>query len=464
MNPHIDARRTESSARSAGRRRPLRVSCTLRRHQSFLAWAPASALLAAALGALPAPALYDDDDVRAILLNQDRAQALDAPLVLLAHETRLHLLGSGPQERNEHWIWYVADPAAPSCRALQTLRIRLDVQLDRLELIRCRIYRDDDTLMIPLDSWHLGVVPGWPPQSRVSWNEASCQLPELRAGDGVEVAYTIHDRWSTTRVPLNSAWVPIGEPGVPTIERHIVITHPSVLSGRAIVVGDAARVVRHHGNIEPMLELLTGNLPPAPADPLDPGSPRLLFSAETEWDKLRQTLKAYYGTTAHIYGQALKARADSISSGARSTRARVAAALEYVEGRFARVPPRLLESRAYPRTAPVALEQDCADPLDRAMLVAGLADAAHVKVEILLAASTAEGFRSEFAMPQQFDRILLGFEAIDEGRFVLIDPWQPDLTQALEAAGAPVLFGITEDVAGFREVNDEGRLVAREAP
>jgi len=414
---------------------------------------------------LPAQAVYDDASVHSILLNRDRAEALQAPLVLLAHETTCHLAGGGARTKSEHLIWFVADPQAPVCQAVQQPRIRLDLLLERLELHRARIYRSGDTLEVAPAAWHSTGISGWPEATRLSWTEASAELPPLEKGDLVELAYTIHNRWSASRQSANWEVIPIANPLAPTVERHIVLTSVSLIDGQAVVLGDAARLIRHHGTTQPRLELLTGNLPPAPADPLDLHAPRLLYSAETDWRTVQRALVPHYGYCIQTYEEALAAAGDSILAATRTTRERLAGVLEHIERRWTRVPRSLPETRGFPRLPPAALTDRASDPLDRAILAAGLAGAAHLKVSLFFGASTAEGFRTDLATPQQFDRVLLGVPLLEEGRYLIFDPWQTGLEAAESAAsGVPVLFGISEDVAGFREVGSDGRLHERQMP
>jgi len=427
-----------------------------------LAAGAAAAVLAAACLA-PAPGLYDADEVRSIVMNRDRAAALAAPLVLLAHETTCHLAGSGPRETSEHRIWFIGDPDHPSCGEIA--RIRCDLQLERLELRRCRIYRGGDTLEIPVEAWETGAVRGWPEASRHSWIEAGATLPPLAAGDLVDIAYTVHNRWSAARMPANWEVFPLATPLGPTVERHVVLTHASVISGEAVVVGDPGRVIRHYGNIEPRFEVLTGNLPAAATDPHGPGAPRLLFSSETDWERMRSALAPHYRYDLHTYEQAFAAPGDSIVAAAPATRQRLAAALAFVDRRIARVGLPLAETRGFPRLAPAALEQRCADRLDRAVLVAAVARAARMKVDLYLAAGSGEAFRPDLPTPAQFDRVLLGVPLLEEGRTLLIDPWEGDLAAAERAAqGVAWIFGMTDDAAGFREVDEHGRLIPRNVP
>jgi len=418
-------------------------------------------LLGFALTPCPAGAFFSDADVSSILVNRDRAARFDAPIVLLAHDTHVRLLGNGPRRTEEHLLWYVREPDAPATQAIRRPRIRIGQRLERFILQRCRIYRGADTLGVPPEAWKLAAISGWPPAAYRSWSEATAELPALRRGDVVEIAYAIDNQWSQRRQASHWTAIPLPHPEAPTLERHIVLNHPAALEGRARVFGAATTVIRHYGAEEPEWEILTGNLPPSGMGQVPP---RMLFASDTPWSTVHRSLGPHYRHGARRCAESLAAVGDSLLTAARPTRARLAAVLEYVENHWQRVPRPLRTSDFYPRSPEEILNQRTADRLDRAMLVMGLGQAAKLQIEVFLAASTEEGFRPEFASPQQFDRVLVGTPVIEEGRFLLIDPWAGELTSAEKAARLPLLFGITEAVAGFREVTDDGQLISRSFP
>ncbi len=437
----------------------LAARCSSRAALAFLL-APLAVVLAPA-----AHAFYDDASVRSILLNRERAEKLDAPLVLLAHETRCRIMGNGARITEEHRIWYVDDAKARECQAIRNPRIRLDLLLERIEIARCRIYRGTDTLEAAPESWSSGPVAGWPDATRLTWIETTTELPQLKRGDLVEIAYAIHNRWTSSRPAAHWEVFALSDPLAPTIERHVIISSPPVVEGRAIVIGDGSRVVRHYGQSEPELELLTGNLPRGPEDPLGLGAPRLLFSAEENWELVRRCVAPHFTFGIGEYERGWGAAGDSIVARARTTRERMAEILALLERRSTRLPLSPAESEGFPRLAPAALQDRAGDRLDRALLAAGLAAAAHVPCSVFFGASSAEAFRADFASPQQFDRVLVGVPLIEEGRYLVLDPWEKDLASAEKAAAVlPVLFGISDDVARFQEVGPDGLLHARTMP
>jgi hypothetical protein len=140
--------------------------------------------------------------------------------------------------------------------------------------------------------------------------------------------------------------------------------------------------------------------------------------------------------------------------------------LDFVEQRWRRVPRSLTSGTYYPQPPRVLLATGCADRLDRALLVAALAGAARLKLDVFLARPAGgEPFVPDICTPHQFDRVLLRARVIEEDRSILLDPWEPTLAAA-RAAVFPgmLLLGIGDDVQGIHEVTDEGNLRPRPLP
>jgi hypothetical protein len=406
-------------------------------------------------------AFYDDASLRAIGFNAERARATGAPLVLLAHQTICDFVAFGPRVRDEHWVWFIGDPGAPACRAVREIEIPLDVKYEFPQIDRCRIVRGADTLAVDPREWTIDPVRGWPPETGGAWRAMHARLPELRAGDIVDFAYRVVNRWSAERPP--SAWeaIPIRHPDAPTFEREIVFSYNPVLKGRVQVIGDERNAVRHFGVTPPRIEFLSGDLPAGPATPAAaPGSPRLLFTASRGWRDVCEVLSRPCNAAILATDGLLAAVGDSISGRHTGSRERLAAVLGYAEGHWRRVPLPLSATSYCPGEAGELLRQRAAGPLERALLTAGLARAAHLQAALFLARGDEEPFLPDFPLPQQFDHAALRVELTEEGRALLIDPWQPKLEDALRTAGEWTLFlGLTQPWEGFYAKDPAGALV-----
>lgn len=440
-----------AESRPAGSGRSARAG---RRASAALAVLAALALLAA-----PGRATYDDNSLRAILFNAERARETGAPLVLLAHETVCDFIAYGPRTFDEHWIWYVGDPASEVANRLRQPEFILEVRYEQLQLDRCRIFRGGDTLWVEPAAFTLESVPAWPMAAGFYYRAVRGKLPELRAGDIVEIAYRISNRWSSRRAP--SAWgvIPIRHPWGPTIERHILVTHNPVLKGRVKVLGDEHPPVRHFGVSPPKLELLTGDLPAGSGSGTRPGEARMLFTASLVWREVAHLLGIHYGPAIEAARDVLAGAGDSLSDRHAPSRERLEAVLAYVDRHWARLPLELCETSYFPGDAQELNAQRAAGPLDRAILAAGLARAAHLQVALLLARTDEEPFAADFQVPHQFDRLALRVELLEEGRAILVDPLAPDLETAIANASACTLFlGCIAPWEGLHERDDDGSL------
>jgi hypothetical protein len=411
----------------------------------------------------PARADYNGAELRAIFFNKEKAANIGAPLVLMAHRTHCKILGNGPRETHEHRIWYIGDPTHPLCAAVREPGVLLNHTIESFGLKRCRIIRGLDTLRVATDEWKVTAPRGWPPEGYEPWIETHTELPELRRGDIVEISYSITNRWSRNRLPSDWELLPIRSPVAPTIERHIVITYNRALQGEVKVLGDTRRILRHHGGGEPKLELLTGNLPPDPADADSLNGARVLFTAGKSWHAVHGVLRDHCAVELNNGTRFLAEIGDSLMRTHRRSRERMRTIFDHIEQRCARIPRSLLSSEYYPRLLALAYEGRATDPLDRALLIAALARAATLKAEIFLGRSTREGFDPEFITPMQFDRVVLRFFVAEEDRHVLLDPWEPDLDRALHAVSTDAVFlGIEQDWPGLYELDEHGQLVPYE--
>jgi hypothetical protein len=449
----MPSHRHPGRAPHAGRRDPL-----ARRRAPAALWL---AILFVAGLAPRAGAFYDDASLRAICFNADRARTTGAPLVLLAHQTLCDFVAFGPRVRDEHWVWFIGDPGAPACRTLREIEVPIEVKYEVPMIERCRVFRGADTLVVDPHDWKLDPVPGWPAETGGAWRAAGARLPELKAGDIVDFAYRVENRWSAERLP--SAWeaIPIRCPDAPTFERQIVCSFNPVLRGRVQVIGDERNAVRHFGVTPPRIELLTGDLPPGPETPgTSPGSPRLLFTASSDWGDIRKVLGQSCNPAILATDKLLAAAGDSISQRHNGSRERLAAVLGYAQKHWQRVPLPLTATSYYLGDAGELLRQHAAGMLERAVLAAGLAHAAHLQATLFLARGDEEPFLAGFPLPQQFDHAALRVELTEEGSALLIDPWQSNLDDALRTPGEWTLFlGLTAPWEGFYAKDSAGALV-----
>ncbi len=405
-------------ADSGGRRRSDRSG----------AWRTALAAAVALAGAIgSAGAYFDDNEVRAILFSRENADTLGAPLVLLAHQTALEMLGNGARTTEEHWIWYVGDPADSTCRRVQVLRVLLDRTLESFGLRRCRIYRGDDTLRVEEGHWDTVEPQGWPPQSADPFREIAAEMPPLRRGDVIELAYGVRNHWSSGLYPSDWALVPISDPDAPTVERHIRVTHNAALTVELAVQQSDAHLIEHLGTSPPVFEVLTGHLPPGPAEPTGLDAPRLLFTSHVGWKPMRRVFERHGIVFLTHSERIFRALGDSLALAQPSARLRLQAVLDHVAARVRPVPRPLTASTYYPRNAQVCYRLGAADRLEWGMLVAALAAAAKVHVEVFLARDSLAGFDPALPHPAQFDRVLLRALVTEEDRTIVFDPWAGNL-------------------------------------
>jgi len=416
-------------------------------------WAAIGLVVALAGAISPAGAFYDDNEVRAILFSRENADTLGAPLVLLAHHTALEMQGNGARATEEHWIWYVSDPADTTCRRVQVLRVLVDRTMESFGLRRCRIYRGDDTLRVEEGHWQEAEPLGWPPQSADPFREISAELPPLRHGDVIELAYGVRNYWSPGLFPSDWALVPLSDPDAPTVERHIKLTHNAALSVELAVLQSDARLIEHLGTHPPVYELLTGNLPRGPAEPTGLAAPRLLFTSNVGWAPVRRVFERH-GAVFVVNGeQVLRAVGDSLALAHPSARPRLQAVLDHLNQNVRRVARPLTASTYYPRNAQVCYRLGAADRLEWAMLAAALAAAAKVHAEVFLARDSLAGFDPSVPHPAQFDRVLLRALVTEEDRTIVFDPWPGSVTEGL-VTQAPLLLPLGSADHDFFELID----------
>lgn len=418
---------------------------------------PGLGLLAATAGALDAASL------RAVLFQRDRAETLGAPLVLLCHETRCEMRGNGRRAIEEDWVWYVGDPKAALCEQVRRPRLLLESGVQSFELKHCRVIRGNDTLRAEQGCWELAGPADWPCAYGTTWAEAVGTLPPLERGDAVQLAYALHERRGRDRPAGDWQVLPLTHPGVPTFDRSILLPYSHGVEGRVKLIGDSTRLVHHWGEIDPLIELHTGNLPAGPADPTAIGAPRLLFTANADWGGMALGLAHSYGFTIQTLQAAFAAAGDSLARRHPATRERLAALMARVEREWSRIPRSLTATGYYPQLPRDLLGTACADRLERALVLTAFAAAARLKADLYLGRRVnPEPFLPDFPLPQQFDHVLLGIRLVDEDRTLFLDPWEA----TLEAASAPLppgtlLFDVLNTPPGFFEVTDDGSLRAQ---
>ncbi|MBD3235653.1 MAG: hypothetical protein GF330_02995 [Candidatus Eisenbacteria bacterium] len=401
---------------------------------------------------------YGEAELRAILFGRERADTLDAGVVLLAHRTHYEHHGSGERERHEHQIWYVRDPDDPRAAALRTPAVLLDNTHQAFGLTHARVLREGDTLDVTGAGWSLRTPEGWPPEAANPWREAHATLPPWQAGDVFDLSYSLLTRPSRTRIP--DAWtrIVLRTPRGPTVERHVVLTYERGLEGFARVIHNPQRLLRHYG-ADPKLELLTGNLPPGAGDAKDLQAPAVLFSCAQAWRPARRVLAEHYMFEIARARTFLAAVGDSLVRNARGSRERIGAIFHLLRERCAPIPRTLLESDYYPRPLAIPWQGRAADEIDRALLFAALADVALIKVDLFLGRSDPRGFDPELVTPQQFDRLLVRLLVAEEDRHIFLDPSAGDLAAAQTVVDEKtVLLGVPDEWARLLQADAQGHL------
>jgi hypothetical protein len=409
----------------------------------------AAVALVAGMGA--AGALYDDADVRAILFSREHADTLGAPLVLLAHQTSIEMLGNGARTTEEHWIWYVSDPSDSACACVREPRVLVDRTMESFGLSHCRIYRGNDTLRVEAGHWQTVEPRGWPSKGADPFQEVVAEMPPLAHGDVIELAYVVKNYWSAGRFPSDWATVPISNPNAPTVERHIKLSHNSTLEGNLSLQHSDAQIIEHLGVQPPLYEVLTGNLPRGPVEPTGLDAPRLLFTSHTGWGAVRRVFERQGGAFLSNGERMFRAIGDSLALAQPSARVRLQDVLDHLTQRVRRVPIALTATTYYPRNAQVCYHLGAADRLEWALLVAALATAAKVHVEVYLARDNLDGFDPALASPAQFDRVLLRALVTEEDRTVVFDPWGGDFAKG-QVTSAPLLLPLTGGDADLFEL------------
>jgi hypothetical protein len=417
-------------------------------------------LITLAMVSTSAGAYYKDAEVRAILFNCEKAAAMGNPVVLLAHQTTYEMNGNGPRDRTEHYLWYIADPNHPDCNPIKYPRIDLDASLERFGLRHCLVYRDGDTLRTQDDDWKFQLPPGGSPNPADPWRIATAPLPELQPGDVVDLAYKIFNPWKRTYYPSEWLVEPLTAPNAPTIERGIFFQFNGDKPGAVRILGDNSRPMRHRGGGAPMFEILTGNLPRGPADPIGFNAPRVYYTSHSTWENVRESIRHLFAFGLSSGEPHFSETGRQLAQKHRKSLDRVEAIYELLEEKFFKIEEPVLHSIFYPRLVAEIEAGGSTKPLDRALVFSVLCSTASLHADIFFARSIRGGFMSDFYSPSQFDQILLRVYLIDEDRFVFIDPWAPNFKAGL--AGAPegtLLMGLDEEWAGLRAIGADGAVV-----
>ncbi|MCK4304508.1 MAG: hypothetical protein KAY24_09745 [Candidatus Eisenbacteria sp.] len=394
----------------------------------------------------------------AILFNRDRAEQLEVPLVLLAHQSHYEMRGNGRRTIHEHLIWYVGDPGHPFCETVKRPGVVVDNMIEIFLLKRCRIHRGQDTLLVEPDRWELHAPRNWPSEGCQPWSEVSAELPKLKPGDIVELAYSLDNRWTTSRIPSDWVVSPLVVTGAPTLERHIIFSSDTIRNGRVDVIGQSVRPIRHYGGALTKTEFMIADLPAGPADPTSLETPRAYFTSHQNWTSLRRMLQRYFHWSISDGEKLLKELGHSIMETHRASRDRLKAVLEHVERHCKGIPVSLTASTYYPRNVQLSYGKGAADPMERALLVTALAGAAIMKVDVFLARGNVDDFRPDLPTPMQFDRVILRVLLAEEDRYALIDPLRPDLQEIEKETPDLLLMGIEDTWPGFYQIGPDGDL------
>ncbi len=415
--------------------------------------------MVAGLWAVPTHAFYEEAEVRAILFSRDRADALGAPLVLLAHRSDYTLAGNGPRVVKEHYLWYVGDPEDPACDVIAHPRVLLNTEIETFRLKICRIYRGDDTLRVEEGLWDLAPPRDWPATGNEPFFEAAARMPALARGDIVELAYAIDNRWNRWLYPTDWIRAPLREPRAPTLERHVRVQYNSAMRWRAKVLNDPAKLVRHIGLATPTLEVLTGDLPPGPPVPTAIDAPCFGFSGHETWAGVARAVGLPANRALAVGEEYFRDLGDSLATAHTNSRERLQAVLTLLGRRCALIPEPMTATIYQGRQPPSTFEGRSAKPLEFALLVGSLARAAHLRTELFLARPGRDGLVVELPQPMQFDRVALRVLLAEEDRVLLLDPTLGDLAAC--AGGiheGMLLIGLLEDWLDFYEVGADGSL------
>ncbi len=409
--------------------------------------------------ATPGRAAYTEADIRAIRFNETKATEMGDPAVLLAHLTEISMSGNGPRETFDQLLWYVADPSDPKCESISNPQIPIEATTETFGLNHCLIYRGQETITVNPDLWHLALPDGWPEDERDPWRVATAQLPALEAGDIVDIAYKVMNPWKRAHYPSDWEVVALTNPNAPTIERNIKIKYNSVKTGFIKVIGDDCRPIRHRGTTEPMWEILTGNLPTGPAEPVGLNAPRVYFTTNTDWDSITTAVKHSFGS-GMIYGERAYGELGSkLALESKKAKKRLEKIYRHLNNNWEKIEEPLLASNYYPRSIRELQHTETTKPMDRALLFGSIASAASIQTDFFLARSSKIGFVSDFHSPMQFDQILLRVYLIDENRHIFLDPWAKDLKAGEnEVVEGSYLIGMGELWSGLYSLGENASI------
>lgn len=402
-------------------------------------------LAIAASGRVPAKALFDDAEVRAMLFSRSKAQASAEPLVLLGWKTTCEMNGNGRRTLQEHQVWYIGDPNAPEANAITPFRVLHNTEVELFGLQHCRIYRGDDTLRVENDQWTRQTPRGWPVRGGQPWADAVGTLPPLAAGDVLDVAYVLDNRWNDFFLPSDWAVVPFSTPYAPVIERLVQFEHARTMQSIVEVASHDARLRRHYGRAVPMVEVHTGNIPRGPADPTGLTAPRVYFTSSETWQKARNQCDLFYEMALEDAEILFRAPGDSLANEFPGTVPRMAAVYDYLEARTTRLPRSLTSSSYFPRAPRIAFELGGTDPIERGLMMTALASAARLKADLFLARSDTTGFLPDVPVAHQFDRLALRVLLIEEDRMVWLDPEADSYGAGLDQAADYQLLMATRE-------------------
>ncbi len=377
---------------------------------------------------------FDEAQVRAMLFAREEAAASGEPLVLFGWHSFYNIKGNGRREIQEHQVWFIGDPDHPTVRELSPLRVLQDTEVESFGLRLCRIYRGADTLFVQGKEWSRQTPRGWPEKGGAPWAEVVGELPKLKSGDVLEVAYVLDNEWTRFFLPSDWYTVPITTPLARTIERKIEFKHPSAIEGQYKVANHSARLRRHYGAPTPRYDLHAGHLPIGPAIPTGLDAPRVYFTSSRDWRNVSGQLELLYDR-AIVDGERMSSVVgDSLAREVRETRARLDAVMGYLDERLARLPLDMTRSRYYPRGLRVVEVMGGADPIERGLMLTGLSSSAHMSVDLFLARADTSGFLPEVPTAGQFDHVVLRALIAEEDETVWIDADAPTLEEGIERA------------------------------
>lgn len=395
-----------------------------------------NAFLLGLFGGHGAALAYDDNEVRAIVLNQVEPESFPGQGgVWMAQQRFIYIDGMGNSTIEEHLLARVFDPkwgqtrfgdwTLPYWSALQGIRVT-----------RARVWHGPDAftdlsreaVADEADPMVEGIKP-YLPRRRVS-----VHFRDLKRGDVVELRYVQVDNVQGGELNVRYGEFDYGAED-PVIEQELILKVPDALEPKLIVVGDG--VVRRKlalGELK-QFHFLFGNIPAlgrevlstpynriaSGTDSLPAGVPRVLFSTVSDLPYLVD----YYGYRWYGHAQmresGMNLKVSELTAKRSETGERARAIEAYVQKEIRTLPIASEEPSFRPLDAAEIFRAGAGSPRDKALLLYSLLRGAGLRATPALVRARAGAWRPELPVFSQFDRVLLRLETRDQGTLWL-DP------------------------------------------